>query len=102
MELKLTDFPGGLAGLQYIREDGVVCSRWADHQWLISLADDGSVGLRRYYRGREDEVYAPLPLDQAAVALVAIINGYQPPRSLRRLETPFDQIQPDNGSANAV
>ena len=88
MELKLTDMPAGLAGLQYIREDGVVCPRVADEQWLVSLTDDGKVAVSRYCNGMLNESYAYMPPDQAAVALVAIINGFQPPRALTRRDTP--------------
>ena len=88
MDLKITDFPPGLAGLRYIREDGVVCPRAADEQWLVSLMDDGKVAVSRYCSGLLNEAYAYMPPDQAAVALVAIINGFEPPRSLTRRDTP--------------
>ncbi len=58
MELKLADFPASMAGLQYIREDGVVCPRVADEQWLVSLMDDGKVAVSRYCNGLLNESYA--------------------------------------------
>lgn len=102
IELKLTNLPKDLCGLRYIREDGVICRRKADHQWLVSLNADGSVSLTRYYQGGEIENWMPMPTDKAALALLAIVNGYQPPRRLDRLDRPFAQIQPESESGSAA
>lgn len=88
MELKREGLPQGLAGLQYIREDGVVCARDADEQWLVGLRADGKVSLKRYCNGVLNETYALQAPDQAMVSIAAVLSGYQPPRSLLRRDTP--------------
>jgi hypothetical protein len=40
--------------------------------------------------GKVDESYGFVTPDVAAIYLAAIIHGFQPPRDLRHLDTPFD------------
>lgn len=64
-----------------------------DDGWHIKkskhkVCGDDMVQIRRLYKGRVVESYAPLPVDKAAVYIMAIIQGYQPPRGLYHLDKP--------------
>lgn len=103
LSLKLEGLPVGLKGLIYIVEDDrVITQKPTSHQWLIDIYDDGQVSMQRFYGGQLRESYLPVSPAVAGVALVAIVNGYQPPHGLDRLEKVFDEKPPESGSASAA
>lgn len=56
--------------------------------WVVEICDEDRVTLRRYMgaalAGPPDEVYRPVTLGDAAVSLVAIMAGFDPPKQLQR------------------
>lgn len=62
-------------------------------KWEIAIAGD-RVSFRRIHNGVVTESYAPAALDIASLYAAAIIQGFEPPRGRRRLDTPADQTPP--------
>lgn len=54
--------------------------------WMIDVQKDG-VHLRRMHNGVPCESYGVVSPAVAAIWVAAIIQGYQPPRDLRRLDS---------------
>ena len=71
-----------------------------DSTWLVEFKD-GAVWIKRLSSAAGHsaipplEVYRPLPSSVAAVALVAISQGYQPPRSLQAIDTLLEPVSPE-------
>jgi hypothetical protein len=68
------------------------CSRArfpVESTWVISV-DARGVDIRRLHNGKPIESYGRLPAAEAAVALVAISQGFQPPRGLCLCGIPLD------------
>ena len=62
--------------------------RW---ELKIEERDDGKVVyFKRFNQGKPIESYAPVYIDKAVIFATSIIQGYQPPRLLRRLDKPSD------------
>ena len=55
--------------------------------WLIQVFPTG-VHFSRLHEGRTVESYARVGLDKAAIYAAAVIQGFEPPRDLRRLDKP--------------
>ena len=64
--------------------------------WDIDISGDAVV-FRRWSPDRDhvEETYAPVSIAKAAIFAVAIIHGFQPPRSLVCLDTPSERIPPE-------
>lgn len=62
-----------------------------DSNWSVQIKE-GSVRFQRLSKGKIVESYLPLSRAEAAVHLMAIIQGFQPPRGLLRQDKPFDEI----------
>ncbi len=58
-------------------------------EWRITIEDDRYT-FERYASGTVIEVYRSVSQQEAAVCAIAVIQGYEPPRSLRDLEKPAD------------
>ncbi len=58
-------------------------------EWRITIEDDRYT-FARYASGTVIEVYRSVSQQEAAVWAVAVIQGYEPPRSLRDREIPAD------------
>jgi hypothetical protein len=58
-----------------------------DEEWKV-LIKGGRIFFTRMINGRLEESYRPMNTNEASVAAVSIIQGYQPPRSLTRLDKP--------------
>ena len=54
-------------------------------QWVIEINNE-KVFFSRKWNGKTEESYAPVDVGRAAVFAAAIIQGYQPPRGLVRLD----------------
>ncbi len=68
--------------LFYKRDDGKkVTFKKHDNTYIINI-DDGVFHIQCYNNGKVNETYAPMNKDKAIVYLVALIQGFQPPRSL--------------------
>lgn len=71
-----------------------------DSTWLVEFKD-GAVWIKRLSSAAGHsaipplEVYRPLPSSVAAVALVAISQGYQPPRGLQAIDTLLEPVSPE-------
>lgn len=102
LRLRIDGLPPQARGLYYLVEDGSVVPLSKGHQVLVTMKEDGSVAIERYFNGRQDETWAPVTPFEAGIALTAIVNGYQPPRCPRRQDKLFDEIQPGSGSAPAA
>lgn len=78
------------AGLFYRRKDGVEIDLAATsrEQWVVLINEKGDFFLQRYFGGLIDETHRPMQADEATVALAAIGQGFEPPRGLRRRDTP--------------
>ena len=69
-------------------------TRKPSDRWVITVVNE------RYFINRQmegfppTESYAPVDRDRAAVFVAAVIQGFEPPRVLRRLDTPFEQTPP--------
>jgi hypothetical protein len=57
--------------------------------WRIEISPEG-VYLQRLHNDHVIEAYAKVDHGKAAIYLTAILNGFQPPRALVRLDTPSD------------
>lgn len=57
--------------------------------WKIDV-NGNKVAFARLHNDRVIEAYAPVSLDKASIYAASIIHGYQPPRSLVRLDKPID------------
>lgn len=62
-------------------------SESGDATWVIDVRKEG-VHLRRMHNGVPCESYRDVSPAVAAIWVAAIIQGYQPPRDLRRLDKP--------------
>lgn len=60
-----------------------------DESWKMDFKGE-KVFLSRWIDGRVEESYRPLNRDEAVVSVGAILAGFQPPRSLTRLDKPAD------------
>lgn len=58
--------------------------------WTIDMAE--KITLSRVINGAVVEIYRPVERGEAAVRLAAIIQGFEPPRSLTRLDRPAHRI----------
>ncbi len=58
-------------------------------EWRITI-EDNRYTFARYASGTVIEVYRSVAQNEAAVWAVAVIQGYEPPRSLQDLEKPAD------------
>ena len=65
-----------------------------DETWKIRF-DGEKVWFSRWVDGRADEQYRPLTLGEGAIAAAAIFQGFQPPHSLKRLDIPVRQTEPE-------
>ncbi len=61
-----------------------------DEEWRIQIVGNHYF-FSRYIGGKAVETYGSVRQDQAAVCAVAVIEGYEPPRSLRRSDTRVGQ-----------
>ena len=59
-------------------------------RWVLVEREDGNFNLRRYVKGKLNESYPGVSRGQASVYLSAVIQGFQPPRGLLRLDRPSD------------
>lgn len=76
-----------LVGLIYRREDGVEMSEAGEkcsEMWTVSLMDDGNVKLRHFTNGMVSGIYRQTSRELAMLDMVAILQGLQPLRYLRR------------------
>lgn len=87
--------------LKYVRQDGVEILHDGDQVWLLDVRADG-VALRRYENGDLVESYPPVSQAEATVRVAAIIQGFQPPRRLSRLDIPSDRIRSEPDSATSA
>lgn len=87
--------------LIYEREDGVRIELDAPETWLFEVRD-GETTMRRCAQGQIIETYAPVPAERAAIWAVAITQGFEPPRGLRRLDTPVRQTRPEPAQDRAA
>lgn len=55
--------------------------------WVVDVLEDG-VHLTRMHNGRPCESYRVVSCEVAVIWMAAVIQGYQPPRDLRRLDKP--------------
>ncbi len=55
--------------------------------WVVDMLRDG-VHLTRMHNGFPCESYRAVSPAEAVIWLAAVIQGYQPPRDLRRLDKP--------------
>ncbi|WP_296643158.1 hypothetical protein [Thiobacillus sp. 65-1402] len=88
----------GAPGLLYRREDGVEIPLDQGNVWVWRMGPSGRWMLARYMDGMIEESYAPMEDAELGIALAAISRGYQPPRTLHRLETLSGRIPPEGGS----
>lgn len=61
----------------------------------------GEVQIRSFRDGVRMESYRPYKRGEASIAVNAILNGFQPPRDLRHLETPTARTRSARASAPA-
>lgn len=56
---------------------------------VLSVELDGDCcTIRNYFDGKQDESYRSTSKEQATVDIVALLNGFQPPRRLERRDIP--------------
>jgi hypothetical protein len=79
-------------GLVYLRGDGNAVILDEPELWLVALRP-GEVKLSRHCGGLIKEGYAPMPACEGAVAIMAVIQGFEPPRALRSRDIPAHQTQ---------
>lgn len=60
--------------------------------WKIDIKE-GRFWLRRFINGQLEESYYTMNSDEASISAVAIIQGYQPPRGLCRLDKLVGETQ---------
>lgn len=53
-----------------------------NERWIIEFVGE-RFQFRREVNGKLDESYCPVGKDLAAVYVIAIINGFEPPRQLK-------------------
>lgn len=75
--------------LCYKKDDGEIIEYKNQDTFIITI--DGNIfGLKRFVKGKLNESYAPVSKEKAAIYLAAIIQGYEPPRSLVHRDRPVD------------
>lgn len=84
---QLSELKPGDRGLVYLRGDGQVLELSEADLWQIALRD-GEVQLSRYCGGLVNETYRHMSPAEGAVAVAAIIQGFEPPRALRCRDEP--------------
>jgi hypothetical protein len=57
--------------------------------WSIKI-ENNKIDLKRLKDGKVIEVYRPFSMTEAPVVMAAIIQGFEPPRVLRDLDTQTD------------
>ena len=56
---------------------------------LLTVEIDGDrYTIRNYYNGKLNESYAQSTKEQATINMVALLNGFQPPRGLKSRDIP--------------
>jgi hypothetical protein len=75
-------------GVYYVRKDGVAVRIDEGETWVMRVSGDGTVNLTSFSGGKVDATYRTMEKDEAAVAMAAIIQGFEPPRTLVRPDTP--------------
>lgn len=70
------------SGIYYRRPDGVSIKLDAADLWAVALRADGTVHLRSFINNEIDATYRDMSKAEAAVALAAIIQGFEPPMRL--------------------
>jgi hypothetical protein len=73
-----------------------------DDAWLLRRFGDEWHFVRLDSNGQVSETYVRVPSEKAAVWAVAVISGFQPPRALRDLDTPFGRTRPAPPSASVA
>jgi len=75
-------------GLFYKLADGTKRKLGKGKIILTVELDGDCCTIRNYYDGLQDESYRSTSKEQATIDMVALLNGFQPPRNLRRRDIP--------------
>jgi len=75
-------------GLYYHLADGTKRAVGKGKIVLTVELDGDCCTVRNYYDGKQDESYRSTSKEKAVVDIVALLNGFQPPRNLRRRDIP--------------
>lgn len=75
-------------GVYYVRADGVAVRIDESEIWVIRISADETVQLTSFLGGKVDAAYRVMEKNEATVAMVAVIQGFEPPRALVRPDTP--------------
>jgi hypothetical protein len=73
--------------LQYTTANGRIFDVDGPNIWTVDIQAEG-IQLNRYCGGNLEETYPLMDHAEAIIAIVAVSQGFEPPRGLRHQDTP--------------